>query len=83
MPDITNYAYIWYNEAKPLSAIRDPDADTIFRYVTSYSYPCYLANDDVRSLSDTNKHQLLHDEIGFIRDIMDLAELQSITLFII
>jgi len=80
MPDITNYAYIWYNEASPLSAIRVPHANTIFQYLTSYSYPCYLANEDVGSLSDTNKHQLLHDEIGFIRDIMDIAELQGITL---
>ena len=81
MPDITNYAYIWYNEANPLSAIRVPHANTIFQYVTSYSYPCYLANNDVSRLSDTNKHQLLHDEIGFIRDIMDYnAELQGIKL---
>ena len=80
MPDITNYAYIWYNEANPLSAIRVPHANTIFQYVTSYSYPCYLANDDVSPLSDNNKHQLLHDEIGFIRDIMDIAELQGIKL---
>lgn len=80
MPDITNYAYIWYNEANPLSAILVPDANAIFQYVTSYSYPCYLANNDVSRLSDTNKHQLLHDEIGFIRDIMDISELQGIKL---
>ena len=80
MPDITNYAYIWYNEANPLSAIRVPHANIIFQYVTSYSYPCYLANNDVSSLSDTNKLQLLHDEIGFIRDIMDISELQGIKL---
>ena len=80
MPDITNYAYIWYNEANPLSAIRDLDANTIFQYVTSYSYPCYLANNDVSRLSDTNKRQLLHDEIGFIRDIMVISELQGIEL---
>ena len=80
MPDITNYAYIWYNEANPLSAIRVPHANTIFQYVTSYSYPCYLANNDVSRLSDNNKHQLLHDEIGFIRDIMVISELQGIEL---
>ena len=80
MPDITNYAYIWYNEENPLSAIGVLNANIIFQYVTSYSYPCYLANNDVSSLSDTNKHQLLHDEIGFIRDIMDISELQGIKL---
>jgi len=71
MPDITNYAYIWYKEAKPLPDIgffqgrTTVQGKTICDIITSYSYPCYLANKDVSSLSDTDKERLLHDEIGF------------------
>ena len=74
MPDITNYAYIWYKEAKPLPDIglyqgrTTVQGQTISEIITSYSYPCYLANKDVSSLSDPEKHRLLHDEIGFLRD---------------
>ena len=79
MPDITNYAYIWYNEENPLSYIEPLQANIIFLIVTSYSYPCYLAKDDVKG--DANKQQLLHDEIGFIRDIMKYnTDLSGITI---
>jgi len=76
MPDITNYAYIWYNEAKPLQDIgffqgrTTVQGQTICDIITSYSYPCYLANKDVSSLSDMDKHRLLHDEIEFLKDRM-------------
>lgn len=81
MPDITNYAYIWYNEENPL---RDTgffngrmtiQGQTICNIITSYSYPCYLANKDVSSLSEPDKHRLLHDEIGFLRDRMKYHEM--------
>ena len=80
MQDITNYAYIWYNEASPLSAIPSTEEYTIFQIVTSFSYPCYLANEGVNSLSPEKKHQLLHDEIGFIREIMDDEGLRHVKI---
>ena len=87
MPDITNYAYIWYNEAKPLPDIgffqgrTTVQGKTICDIITSYSYPCYLANKDVSSSSDTDKERLLHDEIGFLRDRMKRYDfLTGITL---
>jgi len=87
MPDITNYAYIWYKEAKPLPDIgffqgrTTVQGKTICDIITSYSYPCYLANKDVSSLSDTDKERLLHDEIGFLRDRMKRYDfLTGITL---
>jgi len=87
MPDITNYAYIWYNEANPLLDIgfvqgrTTVQGQTINDILTSYSYPCYLANKDVSSLSEPDKHRLLHDEIGFLRDRMKSYEyLKGITL---
>jgi len=83
MPDIANYAYIWYDEANPLSDISVLNVrstvqsrptfqgQTICDLITAYSYPCYLANKDVvSSLTEPEKHRLLHDEIGFLRDRM-------------
>jgi hypothetical protein len=80
MKDITNYAYIWYNEASPLSAIPSTEDATIFQIVSSFSYPCYLANKGVNSLSPDKRYQLLHDEIGFIRDIMDGEGLRHVKI---
>jgi len=80
MKDITNYAYIWYNEASPLSAIPSTEDNTIFQIVSSFSYPCYLANKGVNSLSPDKRYQLLHDEIGFIRDIMDGEGLRHVKI---
>lgn len=83
MPDITNYAYIWYNEAKPLPDIgffngrMTIQGQTICNIITSYSYPCYLAHKDVSSLSEPDKHQLLHDEIGFLIDRMNSHEMNQ------
>jgi hypothetical protein len=83
MPDITNYAYIWYNEAKPLPDMvfnngrMTIQGQTISNIITSYSYPCYLANKDVSSLSEPDKHRLLHDEIGFLRDKMISYEING------
>lgn len=83
MPDITNYAYIWYNEENPLPDISffhgrmTIQGQTICNIITSYSYPCYLANKDVSSLSEDDKHRLLHDEIGFLKDRMKSHEMSE------
>ena len=81
MPDITNYAYLWYNEENPLSEIPTADAESIFQIVTTFSYPCYLTGShNVDRLTPEEKHQLLHNEIGFIRDRMREMGLQGITI---
>ena len=79
MPDITNYAYLWYRNDNPLSEISPRENNIIYKIVTTFSYPCYLSGADIiRSLLPEDKNELLHNEIGFIRKRIQRAGLSHI-----
>ena len=69
MPDIANYAYLWYKTENPFEYLSLAEYYEILEIVTTYSYPCYLSGgpaiDGIKTLQQ--KNFLLNDEIGFIR----------------
>lgn len=78
MPDITNYAYVWYAR-DPSQPIIQQDLDKIYEIILTYSYPCYLSGSAViRQLTSEEKRQLLQDELSFIEEIMKTSGLDHI-----
>ena len=72
MPDIANYAYLWYRTENPFDYLSPDEYYTILDIVTTYSYPCYLSGGPkIERLSPPQKQYLLTDEIGFIRARME------------
>lgn len=68
MPDIANYAYLWYKTENPFEYIRPDEYEEIFDIVRTFSYPCYLSGGPaIDRLPPRQKEYLLNDEIGFIR----------------
>lgn len=78
MTDILNYAYVWFKENPDPDP--DPDSDVkftseftpdeeqrIYQIILNYSYPCYLGNSLISSMSPTDKTELLEHELLFIR----------------
>jgi len=68
MSDITNYAYIWYkkNPSKLLDFTSE-EQDIIFKIISDYSYPCYLANDSIIEMLEADRKELLEHELLFIQ----------------
>ena len=59
MPDITNYAYVWYAK-DPSQQITQQDLDIIYEIILNYSYPCYLSGSAlIRALTPEEKTKLL------------------------
>ena len=68
MPDIANYAYLWYKTQNPFEHITVHECEEIFNIVTTFSYPCYLSGGPaIDRIPHFQKEYLLNDEIGFIR----------------
>ena len=80
MPDITNYAYVWYAR-DPSQQITQQDLDKIYEIILNYSYPCYLSGSAViRQLPPEEKIKLLHNELLFIEEIMETFGLSHIVM---
>jgi len=80
MPDITNYAYVWYAR-DPSQQITQQDLDKIYEIILNYSYPCYLSGSAViRALTPEEKTKLLHHELLFIEEKMETAGLSHIVM---
>ena len=62
MSDITNYAYIWYKKD-----LTSEEQDIILKIILDYSYPCYLANDSIQTMSEADRKELLEHELLFIQ----------------
>ena len=68
MPDIANYAYLWYRTENPFDYLSPNEYYEILEIVTTYSYPCYLSGGQaIDRIPALQKEYLLNDEIGFIR----------------
>jgi hypothetical protein len=66
MTDILNYAYVWYKENPDVDFTLDEE-QKIYQIILNYSYPCYLGNSLISSMSPTDKTELLEHELSFIR----------------
>jgi hypothetical protein len=81
MSDITNYAYIWYK--KDLTKLLDftsEELDKIYQIIINYSYPCYLANDSIQTMSEADKKELLEHELLFIQKKFEEACLVDVMI---
>jgi hypothetical protein len=68
MSDITNYAYIWYKkDPTKLLDFTPEEQNLIFKIILDYSYPCYLANDSIQTMSEADRKELLERELLFIQ----------------
>ena len=68
MSDITNYAYIWYKkDLTKLLEFTPEELEIIYKIILDYSYPCYLANDSIRTMSEADRKELLEHELLFIQ----------------
>jgi len=66
--DITNYAYIWYKkDPTKLLDFTSEEQDIIFKIISDYSYPCYLANDSIIEMLEADRKELLEHELLFIQ----------------
>jgi hypothetical protein len=80
MPDITNYAYVWYAR-DPSQQITQQDLDKIYEIILNYSYPCYLSGSAlIRALTPEEKTKLLQHELSFIEEKMETAGLSHIVM---
>ena len=80
MPDITNYAYVWYAR-DPSQQITQEDLDKIYEIILNYSYPCYLSGSAlIRALTPEEKTKLLQHELSFIEEKMETAGLSHIVM---
>ena len=67
MPDITNYAYIWYKkDLTKLLEFTPEELEKIYTILIQFSYPCYLGND----ILDDDITKLLENELLFIQNKM-------------
>ena len=81
MSDIINYAYIWYK--KDLTKLLDftpEEQDKIYKIILDYSYPCYLANDSIQTMSEADKKELLENELLFIQKQFEEASLVDVII---
>ena len=68
MSDITNYAYIWYKrDPAKLLDFTSEEQNIILKIILDYSYPCYLANDLIQTMSGADRKELLERELLFIQ----------------
>ncbi len=68
MSDITNYAYIWFKrDPTKLLDFTSKEQEIIYKIILDYSYPCYLANDSIQTMSEADKKELLEHELLFIQ----------------
>ena len=81
MPDITNYAYVWYAKNPSQPIIQEEDLNKIYEIILNYSYPCYLSGSEViRQLTPEEKTNLLQHELSFIEEKMETAGLSHIVM---
>lgn len=68
MTDILNYAYIWFKK-KPDGSFEETQevSRKICEIILDYSYPCYLGNSSINSMSTNDKKELLEHELLFIQ----------------
>jgi len=69
MTDILNYAYIWFkkNQDGKFEETQEEVSQKICEIISNYSYPCYLGNELISSMSPTDKKELLEHELLFIQ----------------
>ena len=82
MPDITNYAYVWYAR-DPSQQITQQDLDKIYEVILNYSYPCYLSESAsalIRAWAPEQQTKLLNDELSFIEEMMKMSDLSHIAM---
>jgi len=81
MSDITNYAYIWYKkDPSKLLEFTPEEQDIIYKIILDYSFPCYLANDSIRTISEADKKELLEHELLFIQKKFEEACLVDVVI---
>ena len=81
MSDITNYAYIWYKkDPAKLLDFTPEELEIIYKIILDYSYPCYLANDSIRTMSEADRKELLEHELLFIQKKFEEACLVDVII---
>ena len=81
MYDITNYAYIWYKrDPTKLLDFTSEELDKIYQIILDYSYPCYLANDSIQTMSEADRKELLEHELLFIQKKFEEACLVDVMI---
>ena len=79
MEDILNYAYVWYKKNQD-DSFTPEESQKIYQIILDYSYPCYLGNNSISSMSPTDKTELLEHELLFIRKKFEEVGLADVNI---
>ena len=83
MTDILNYAYVWYKKNHLTNSYEKftlEESQKIYQIILDYSYPCYLGNNLISSISPTDKTELLEHELLFIRKKFEEVGLADVNI---